>query len=196
MSGTGAIILAAGSSSRLGEPKQLLRHRGQTLVERAAQAAVDAGCAPVCIVLANARIDSAVVDVKVRTLNAEWPRGIGTSIRRGLEACLAADPALEAVAILVCDQPAVSGPIVAALREKLAESARGMAAAAYSGTVGVPAIFSRKYFPKLRALPDDCGAKLLLQSYADDIAAVPFPDGALDIATPADLRRWHESLQV
>ena len=114
MSGTGAIILAAGNSSRLGEPKQLLRHHGQTLGARAAQAAVDAGCAPVCIVLADARMDDAVVDVRVRIArNSEWPRGIGTSIRRGLEACLLADPALDAVAILVCDQPAVDASIVA-----------------------------------------------------------------------------------
>jgi molybdenum cofactor cytidylyltransferase len=188
MSGTGAVILAAGGSTRLGEPKQMLVHHGQTLVRRAALVALDAGCAPVCIVIGDPRIAAAVAGLKMQIVgNAQWSRGIGTSIRCGVEACEIADPNLAAVAILVCDQPDMDARLITTLRKAITESSRGIAAAGYSGTVGVPAIFSRHYFPKLRALPDDRGAKLLLQSHADDIVAVPFPGGALDIDTPADL---------
>lgn len=182
----GAIILAAGCSSRLGQPKQLLQHHGQSLVRRAARAALDAGCAPVSIVVGAAPIETELAELDVAIVrNDDWRRGIGTSIRSGVEACLAAEPGLSAIAILVCDQPALDAEIIAALR---ANSGRGIAAATYGGTLGVPAIFSRRYFPELRALPDDHGAKHLLQSRAHDVTAVPFPEGAIDIDTPADLR--------
>lgn len=188
----GAIILAAGSSTRLGEPKQFLRYRGESLIRRTARAAREARCAPVVVVAgaAHRRIADELVALEVEIVhNEDWQRGIGTSIRCGVEACLSREPALTAIAILVCDQPALDARIVSALRAK---SERGIAAAAYSGTLGVPAVFTSGYFPELRALADDYGAKRLLQSHAEDVTAVPFPEGAIDIDTPWDLRRLHD----
>ncbi len=103
----GAIVLAAGGSARLGQAKQLLTYRGKTLVRRSAQAAIDAGCSPVIVVLGCERkkIASELRDLPVEIVsNEHWERGLGNSLRLGVEA--AAD--CDALVILVCDQPHVS----------------------------------------------------------------------------------------
>lgn len=187
----GAIILAAGSSSRLGEPKQFLRYRGETLIRRAARAALTAGCSPVVVVAgaAHERIERELAELEVQVHHhAQWPRGIGSSIRAGVEHALLLQPSLEALVLMVCDQPRVTAEVLTALIRAHADSQHPAAASAYAGTLGVPAIFARAHFQKLAALPDDDGAKHLLRALPDLITRVPFPEGSIDIDTPADSR--------
>src|SRR5438270_454039 len=107
----GAVILAAGSSSRLGQPKQLLRFGGETLVRRAAQTALDAGCLNTVVVL-GAHAD--LVKDELRDLavfaveNRRWSDGIGSSICCGVRALLDRWPESESVVLMVCDQPLIS----------------------------------------------------------------------------------------
>ena len=118
MDAVGAVILAAGGSSRLGQPKQFLRHEGETLIRRSARAALDGGCAPVVIVAGGEgpRIEHEVADLSVCVVDhPEWQRGIGTSIRSGLRQTLALTPALDAVVIMVCDQLFVTAELIALL---------------------------------------------------------------------------------
>jgi len=70
---------------------------------------------------------------------------------------------------------------------------RGIVAAQYAGTMGVPVLFSRPYFAELAALPSPGGAKSLIVKYNQDVAAVPFPEGALDIDTEDDVGRMETS---
>lgn len=188
----GAILLAAGSSSRLGEPKQFLRYRGETLIRRAVRAAVDAGCSPVVVVAgaAHERIMEELADLEVRVLHhAEWERGMGSSLRAGVEHALLHDPSLDALLLMVCDQPHVTAEVLTALIAARIISPHFAAASAYSETFGVPVIFPRALFQKLAALPDDHGAKQLLRTLSEQITRVPFPDGSIDIDTPADAQR-------
>jgi molybdenum cofactor cytidylyltransferase len=184
----GAVVLAAGGSARLGQPKQLLRYRGETLVRRAARAALDAGCAPVAVVVGPERTKTAAVlrDLAVIILpNESWQRGMGTSIRAGVEALQDCD----ALTILACDQPHVDSTLIRRLLAQHEQTQKPMVASAYAGTLGVPALFARTCFDQLLSLGAEQGAKALLTVQPNDIAQVDFPEGAVDIDTPADWER-------
>jgi molybdenum cofactor cytidylyltransferase len=191
MEAIGAVILAAGGSTRLGQSKQLLRHHGETLLRRAACSALGAGCQLTVIITGNEHEQIAQeltgLDLHVRH-HPEWERGIGSSIRTGVEEALALQPNLDALLIMVCDQPFVTADLLTALISARAEADTKAAACTYAGTIGVPALFDRSFFPALAALADEQGAKAILSAMADEIARVEFPAGAIDIDTPADLR--------
>lgn len=189
----GAIVLAAGSASRMGFPKQLLRIEGQSLVRRAARAAVDAGCDPIAVVTGSndQAVATELAGLPARiAFNPKWPDGMGTSIRRGLAELLDADPNLAAAVILVCDQPLLSGAIVRELLDRWHSSARPMAACEYAGSVGPPCCFGREIFGALSSIADGEGAKHLLLAGPESVARLPWPDGAQDLDTPEELRRF------
>lgn len=176
----GALILAAGGSTRFGEPKQFLVFKGETLLERSVTAAADAGCQPIVVVAGNHadRVREVVGGCDV-IRNENWERGIGNSIKCGVAHLR---DKVDALVILACDQPLVSSEIIRALIEQCAP----IAASSYSNTVGVPACFHSRYFDALSALADEAGAKSLIENHAEDVVAIPFPDGATDIDTRAD----------
>ncbi|HKG12318.1 MAG TPA: NTP transferase domain-containing protein, partial [Pyrinomonadaceae bacterium] len=92
--GVGAVILAAGSSSRMGSPKQTLQYGGESLLRRAALAALGAGCRPVIVVTgANAELSRRELDgLDVReVLNTLWETGMASSVRAGVEGLVGAD---------------------------------------------------------------------------------------------------------
>ncbi|HEX4668029.1 MAG TPA: nucleotidyltransferase family protein [Chthoniobacterales bacterium] len=184
----GAIVLAAGASSRLGRAKQLLAYRGQTLVRRITQAAVDAGCSPVIVVLGceRERIAAELRDLPVEIVsNDNWERGLGSSLRLGVKAVADGD----ALVILVCDQPHVSDEVVQRLIETQTKTNCPIVASAYAETRGVPALFMRECFPALLSLGDGEGAKVLIGARESEVALIDFPEGAIDIDATEDLSR-------
>lgn len=186
-----ALILAAGASSRFGQPKQLLRLDGESLVRRAAIAAIEGGCAPVAVVVGNlrAQIEAELLGTSaVIVENHEWSRGLGTSIRSGLESLRNGSPDVAAVVLLACDQPLVNSSIIRALIDEQRNSGQPIVASQYAKTIGIPALFDRSCFDALIALPDDLGAKPIIESRAAEVATIAFEGGAIDIDTPADLR--------
>ena len=188
----GGIILAAGGSTRLGEPKQLLVFHGETLVHAAVRAAQEGGCDPVCVVTGHARaaVEHAVADLApILAHNKEWQRGMGSSARLGLGAVHDAS----AVVLLACDQPAVDGKVIRALIGQHEHSGRAIVASHYSGTLGIPALFAQSCFAELQGLPDDCGAKAVILADPARVASLEFPGGALDIDVPEDLWAWRPS---
>lgn len=192
MEKVGAVVLAAGGSTRLGRPKQLLPFRGETLLYRTVDGAVAAGCAPVVAVV-GAESESIELDLGGTTAqlvrNLEWPKGIGTSIRAGIREALKLDSEMSAIVLLVCDQPFVSAQTITALRAKHTETRRPIVASRYAGTLGVPALFDRSCFDALLALPDRCGAKSLILSRRDQVAEYAFPEGVIDIDTATDYEK-------
>lgn len=180
-----ALVLAAGGSARLGRPKQLLRYQGQSLVRRAGAAALEAGCSPVVVVVGreHEKIAAELQECSVRLLpNEAWERGIGTSIRRGVGTLRTCD----AIVILVCDQPHVDQRIIRTLIRAQEETRKPIAACAYGRTLGVPALFVRRYFDLLLALADEAGAKSIIEAQPNEVAQVAFAKGAIDIDTTAD----------
>jgi molybdenum cofactor cytidylyltransferase len=184
-----AVVLAAGGSTRMGRPKQLLPWGGRSLLRHAVDVAAAGGCDPVVVVLGAAadRLRTELDGVPVVPAeNPDWGLGPGTSVRVGLEAAGAVD----AVVFLACDQPLVDAAHVRRLIDAHRTSGRPMAASGYADSAGVPALFARECFPDLRALPAGAGAKQLLARRPDDVAVVPFPAGAIDLDSPEDYERF------
>ncbi len=185
----GGIVLAAGGSTRMGKPKQLLDVNGETLVHAAVRAAQEGGCDVVCVVTGHARaaVEYAVADLEtILAHNEEWQRGMGSSIRLGLSAVLP----VSAVVLLACDQPAVDGTVIRSLIERHDHSAQAITASQYSGTLGIPALFDRSCFAELQSLPDHRGAKVVIEADPARVVPLGFPDGALDLDSPDDVQAW------
>lgn len=189
MSNIGAVILAAGGSSRLGQPKQLLRFRGETLIARAVRAATEARCRPIVVVTGDASdaIRNEIQETSAVVVeNADWRRGLGTSIAAGMRSLV---DSTDAVVLLTCDQPLVEAAQIEKLIAVRKQTAKPIVASSYAKTLGVPALFDRSCFAALLSLPDDSGAKSLLVRRPADVASVLFEDGAIDIDTPEDFQR-------
>lgn len=186
-----AIVLAAGASRRLGQPKQLLMHDGEILLARAIRLASEAGAAPLLIVLgANLELVRASVSLAGSTpvINTSWEQGISTSIHAGLDALDEAAPDAAGTLILACDQPLLSASHLHSLIETFAAQAEpSIVASAYAGVVGIPAVFPRTVFSHLRALRGDKGARALLADPPCPLIALPLSGGEVDIDQPGDL---------
>jgi molybdenum cofactor cytidylyltransferase len=182
---TAAVILAAGASTRLGQPKQLAMLEGETLLERAIRTALESGCSPIVVVLgANSAhiLANTTLGNAVPAINDAWPEGMSTSIRLGIHTLQSIAPLSEGAILMTCDQPSVTAPHLRALISA-GEPSLTITASAYSGRRGVPAYFPAIAFPTLTQLQGDAGARTLLR----DAPAIDLPHGELDIDTPADL---------
>ena len=183
------VILAAGASERLGRPKQLLRHRGEPLIHRAARLARAAGLAPLHVVVGyRAReVAGALGDLRgavALVTNPDWSDGMGGSLARGIASL---PETAGAALVLVTDQPHLSAPLLGAILERYRGGQAPLVACRYaSGALGVPALFARCFFPELAALSGDRGARALFARHAAALATVSFPAGDADIDTPAD----------
>jgi CTP:molybdopterin cytidylyltransferase MocA len=186
-------LLAAGASTRMGRPKQLLPVNGRPLLERAVLAGLAAPVWPVVVVL-GAHAD-AIRPILARhpvlvAENPAWAEGMASSLRAGLGVLNAFSPRVDAALVALCDQPAFSTETIQKLLSVQAETGRSLVAARYQGHLGAPALFLRSHFPALSALTGDEGArKLMAQVPADALAAVDLPELALDLDTPDDVAR-------
>lgn len=187
---TGIIILAAGSSSRLGQSKQNVIYRGQTLLQRAIETALASICAPVVVVLgANATsIIPTVRELPVNLVqNTDWAEGMSSSIRSGIIELKRVAPSVTSVILMLCDQPFVDTHHLNLLI--MAKSKSGLVACSYDNIIGAPALFDVIYFDELIALKGHESAKKLLSKYADVVTSIPLPQGSIDIDTIEDLER-------
>lgn len=190
-----AIVLAAGASSRLGEPKQLLLdHEGEALVHKVARDAYEAGCRPVYVVVGaeGARISAAVHDLNITIVeNLEWSNGLSTSIRCGVAAAAHSKDRVEGALLLTCDMPSVGQPHIKLLLDSFNTTSRRVASS-YGNTWGVPAIFPVEDFAALQSLDGDRGAKSVL---VDDpsVSLLPLEGGTFDLDTHEDVKRWRAS---
>ena len=191
----GLMILAAGASTRMGTPKQLLAYRGCSFIRNMAEVAIASVCQHIAVVLgANAeQIKPEISQLPVHIVeNQQWADGMSSSIWVGLEALLAVNQDLEAVAIALCDQPFVSSQTLDRIVEAYRFTGNPIIASEYAGTLGVPVLFSRSLFSELMALKSNEGAKKLIKKHIHEVFSVPFPEGSIDIDTPND----YEQLQV
>jgi molybdenum cofactor cytidylyltransferase len=183
---TSIIILAAGASTRLGKPKQLLPWEGSTLLQHAVQVAGHLTPKPIVVLGAHLEKLEAVLDPSTVEIvhNTAWKEGIASSIRIGLQTAIKQQP--QQVIFMVCDQPFVSAHLLEELLLAHQKTGKPIIASAYAGTVGIPALFQSAIFPQLLDLEGDTGAKKIIQQNSGLNWAVPFPMGHIDIDSGED----------
>jgi CTP:molybdopterin cytidylyltransferase MocA len=178
------VLLAAGGSRRLGQPKQLLRLHGETLVHRAARLGLATAPAE-AIVVCGANADAVwaeLADLPLRkAVCGAWEAGLGESLAVGLGAL---SPDIDGALVLLCDQPALEADHLFALRDAWRSDPTRAAASAYAGVLGVPALLPRAWFARLAEGGHDHGARDLLRANAAQVKAIPAPPLADDIDTP------------
>jgi molybdenum cofactor cytidylyltransferase len=188
-----AIILAAGASRRLGQPKQLVACDGERLLERALRLAREAGASPILVVLgANfAPICASIpFNAAIPVFNEKWEQGVSTSIHAGLNEADVRAPDAAGALIMACDQPRLSSEHLRALLTTFAEQPQlSIVASSYAGTSGIPAVFPKSVYSKLHTLHGDKGARALLAKPPCPLIVLPFEGGEVDIDLPSDLAR-------
>lgn len=185
----GLIILAAGSSTRMGTPKQLLKFGELSLLQNAVSTGLRSKCFPVVVVVGA---NKALLKLELENYpvfiaeNNQWEAGMASSIGHGVNMVLDVYPSVEAVIIMLCDQPFVKTPLINKMISEYNRTKKAVIASFYNGTAGVPALFSRSLFNDLVALRGSEGAKKLILQHERDLLLIPFPEGAVDIDTPED----------
>jgi len=180
-----AILLAAGASTRLGHPKQLIEIDGETLLRRAARALLATSPRELVVVLGHdaSTMQSTIDDLPLRCVIASgYARGMSASLRAGVAAL---DTASAGALVALTDQPALDVAHLLALRDAWRTTPLRAAASAYGGVLGVPALLPRAWFAEIAQLGGDTGARELLRTR--DAIAIEAPALARDIDRPADL---------
>lgn len=183
----GVVVLAAGASTRLGQAKQLVVHRGETLVRRAARLALATQPRDAVIVLgfdADA-VFAQLENLPIRRVDcAGWRLGLGASLRAGIDALR---PECAGALVVVCDQPALDAEHLVSLCRAWNGAADHGAASCYANRLGVPALLPRTWFDALDAASDR-GMRELLARRAGQIDAIANEALAVDVDRPDDLR--------
>ena len=186
-----AIILAAGASSRMGRPKQLLDWGGQPLIRIVAEQALAARLDPVLVVVGNAgdAVAAALAGLRLRTIaNPAYAEGQSTSLRAGIAAL---GPKVDAAMVLLGDQPFVTPALIDQIVALWRTTGAAIVAPRYRGQRGNPVLFARAVFPELLAISGDQGARGVLAADPTRIHYVPIDDPRpfVDIDTPDDYMR-------
>ncbi|MBD0295158.1 MAG: nucleotidyltransferase family protein [Flavisolibacter sp.] len=184
--------MAAGASSRLGKPKQLLPYDGQSLLQHALQIAKASNAQSILIVL-GARAELLKKEIGDNTahvvVNAAWEEGMASSIRCGIRALMEMSPTVEAVILMVCDQPYVTAPLLNDLIAAHQQTGKPIATCSYENTFGPPTLFHKHLFPELLQLEGDVGARSVIRQHANEVEIVLFPKGSIDVDTGADYEK-------
>ena len=190
----GIIILAAGASTRLGKAKQLLKFRNKTLIVKTVESAINSNCSNIVVVLGSdaENIKSEIKNFPVQIcVNHQWQSGMASSIKYGLES-LNDNSDLEAILILLSDQPFIESEHINKLIETFEQKNKPIIASEYKNILGVPALFSEKMFNELLKIKGDKGAKQLIKKSDDLVEKVPIPEAEFDVDTIDDYQKLKE----
>lgn len=188
-SSCGIILLAAGSSGRLGVPKQLLHYRGKTLLQHLVDQAKSSSANSIVVVIgANGK----EIQSKLQTgnifiaINKGWKEGMASSIRCGIKALETYNPSVDAAILMVCDQPFVTVTLLNELIIVHQKTNKAIVTSNYDNTNGPPALFHKSIFPELLQLTGDKGARQIVEAHTNELVTVSFPKGNIDIDTVED----------
>ncbi|MDD1621262.1 MAG: nucleotidyltransferase family protein [Methylococcaceae bacterium] len=191
-----AVILAAGASTRMGSPKQLLVWENRTLLEHAvlnARSLLQERC--VVVLGAHAEAIQASINLNGASVivNPHWQEGIASSIRAGIRALPAS---ANSAVILLCDQPLIGAEQIRTLLNGWQNEPSRIVASYYRDGAGVPAVFPTEFFGELLNLEGDRGAKKLLMKFDESLLKIALPEAALDIDSAGDLETLTVSRQI
>lgn len=182
------LILAAGASSRLGQPKQLLPFKGTTLLGWVAQRIAECKTLDEVVVVLGANADEVRKQASLGNLrtvvNPATGQGCSASYRVGIGAC---DPAIEAIVVLLGDQPAVQPEIVDQVVSAWRANGGKIVLASYGGKRGHPMLFSRELFPQMMELHGDKAVWKMVDQHPEWVVEV-----AIDSPAPPDINTWED----
>lgn len=187
------VVLAAGRSTRLGEPKQLVKLLGKPLVCRAVETASAVCGAGVIVVTGDSadRVERVLAEYPVMVArNEHWESGLAGSIATGVKGLMGLS--FDAVLVMLCDQPHVDKQDIARLAAVWQNAPTRPAAAAYGDRIGVPAIFPARYLDRLSSLEGDQGAQALLNE-DQNASRLDMVSAGFDVDTPEDLEKLKDS---
>lgn len=199
MKNIGIVILAAGASTRMGRPKQLLPLNGQPLLLHTVDEALSTTVSNVVVVLGSDpdTYQDLLETYPVRVIvNEAWQEGIGSSIKLGMTAIKKRVRDLDAVLFLVGDQPAISFKYLCRMLDTYHNSTADLIASGYAGTYGVPALFDRHFFDDIMKIHNSDGAKAVLKKNESSLTILDCPEGAVDIDTPQDYASFRRQFQL
>jgi len=186
---TGIVVLAAGSSSRLGQPKQLLLYKNTSLLKNTISQASRVPNTTIIVVTGSNHelIEKEITDPEIKTIfNPDWELGMSSSIATGLNELLRLNPDIQKCIFTVCDQPFITTIVFENLIKEYQKKVKGIAASEYAATLGTPVLFHKEYFTELLQLKGQEGAKKIINRFLEDTIAVPFEKGNIDIDTIED----------
>ncbi len=188
------VILAAGQSSRLGRPKQLLQFNGKSLLKHSVAEALQTNLPVIVVTGANANLIKNELEEFNVTIaeNKKWKEGMSTSLHCGLAAAQNLNKEIDGIIFMVSDQPFVSATLINNLLKAQNNESLPIVASGYAGRLGAPVLFHKFFFDELMNLQGDTGARKLIEQYKNLATSVSFPAGAIDIDTMED---YHALLQ-
>lgn len=193
MNNIAILILAAGASSRMKEPKQLLKVNGKSLLEIVIDNAKASKVNNIfCVLGAHEKlINKIIVDKNIKVIyHPTYEQGLSSSIKKGIESLEKHCPSLAAILILLADQPKVNSSYINQFIEEHFNDSSKIIASTYGTTPGVPALFPKCYFDDLKQLSGDKGARLFLQQEQQHVILLPENERLMDIDTPEDFQKF------
>ncbi|MBV8142909.1 MAG: nucleotidyltransferase family protein [Verrucomicrobia bacterium] len=185
---TAIVILAAGGSRRLGQPKQLLPVLGEPLLRRVVKMAAEVRPDHLIVVLGSSAGECVPVikdcDADI-VVNPFWESGLAGSIRIGVER--AEEEKADSVLLLLADQPWLSSEVIQRFLDRMRGQTDLIISARYNGILGAPMMFGSDWFPRLKNLEGDQGARSLVAKEGGQVEVIDWSEGALDLDTPEDL---------
>jgi len=183
--------LAAGGSSRLGQPKQLVEFNGKAMLQHCIDEVKKLEIGYKVVVL-GAYADQIKVQVRfeevVQVMNSEWKHGMAGSLKAGVSNVLDLNRNTFAIFLLVGDQPFLTSELLEKMKE-LMTNENDIIACTYHDVVGVPVLFGKRYFDEIMSLEGDQGAKSVLNKHIDKVKTVEFENGIFDLDTKDDQLR-------
>lgn len=183
----GAVVLAAGASTRMGTNKLLLPIEGEPMVHRTVRRVRDAGCDPVVVVTGHEgmRVREALSALDVSFAESSDPTGpTSASLHAGLRA-LPDD--VDAVLVMLADMVHITTPMMQALLDGLASGDEPLGVSRYGEVMAPPLVFRRSLWPELLAWHGEGCGKAVVRAHSAVARMHDWPEDALqDVDTPAD----------
>jgi molybdenum cofactor cytidylyltransferase len=193
----GVVILAAGESKRMGVPKQILPIFGIPMLKYLVDEVLDTEAHPVTVVVGanKTKIVPLLENIPIGIIdNPDWQKGMGSSIKMGLVGSYLITKGFDGLIFMTSDMPFVNAKVI----NKLIKTAREfpektIVASKYAGTLGIPVLYKKERFEDILDMKPEHGAKQFFNKYPDEIVAVDFDLGVIDLDTKEDYYNFLQS---
>jgi len=192
------VVLAAGTSTRMGQNKLFLTLDGETIVHRAVRRAAEAGLDPVFVVLGHEadRVREALGTLACQPIvNPDYLAGVNSSLRAGIRAV--SDTTARAAVVVLADMPFVTAAMIATLVDEYRQSSAPLVISDYDGVNAPPMLYDRALFPELAASEGQGCGKHVVKRHRAEAVGIAWPaDALVDVDVPEDVERVRAAVEA